>query len=95
MSATVTVDREALRRLLYEVEAIGDVEALRTGSTDAPFMHWIFGVTEEFRRSVDPREGFDENRSDEGAQNAREDVRELHARHLFRTLVIEELMNRA
>lgn len=93
MSATVTVDREALRRLLFEVNALGDVEWLR--AEDGLYAHHIYGIAEAFERTIDPREGFDEDRSDEEACDAEAEVRGLHARHLFRALVIEDMLSHA
>jgi len=57
-------------------------------------MHHIFRLTESFRRRIDPRERFEEAVSDEDADDLAE-IRELHARHLFRSLVIEDMLSHA
>ena len=90
MSATVTVDREALRRLLFEVDALGCVEHLRFGELSSYANH-IWRLGESFKRTSDPREGFEEGLS-EDESDAVDEVRELHARHLFRSLVIEDML---
>ena len=91
MSATVTVDREPLQKLLFEVDALGCVEQLRLGKLSSYANH-IWGLAESFKRTIDPREGFEEGLS-EDESDAVYEVRELHARHLFRALVIEDLLH--
>jgi hypothetical protein len=94
MSETVSVDREALRNLLYEVDALAEVEALRLGRSDGAYMDHIFRLTQTLRRTIDPRQEFDEGLTDEESDSVAE-VIELHARHLFRTLVIEDMLSHA
>jgi hypothetical protein len=93
MSATVTVDREALQRLLFEVDSLSDVEYLRLGDMSSYANH-ILGLVYDFRQTIDPREKFDEVLTDDEWDSLAE-VRGLHARHLYRTLVIEDMLSHA
>ena len=76
------------------MDALAEVEALRLGRSDGSYMDHIFRLTQTFRRNMDPRQEFDEDITEAEADSVAE-VIELHARHLFRTLVIEDMLSHA
>lgn len=83
MSATVAVDREALRTLLFEVNTLANVELLRAGPEDGgPLSDHIFRLTEAFERT-DPRQEFD-RRGTEEEQDADASARRRHAEEVVR-----------
>lgn len=93
MSASVTVDRGALLQLLFEVDTLARVEALRHGR-DGVYENHIFMLPQRFKRAIDPREDFDEGITDAEADSVGE-CRAIHARRLFRSLVIEDMLSHA
>jgi hypothetical protein len=74
---TVTVDREALKQFIVEVDAIATVEMIRAGGTETPLVEHMYRLIEDFEvHAFGYRLAADDH--DHPLARGRELFRELH-----------------